>query len=219
MKTPSDFLDALPELPVALFEVSGKLGFSEHAPVIVNKPEVIKVKPPVIATPHVPNRASHDLRTYHAWVLYPRVVCTPFSEPEAVAALRLEPRTPSSPSHAGDLAAIANVRHFYKLSRLHGQDLATPWGCEVRFGPWFGTIICTQSCDDQLPDQWELSSSVLAMKIEWEGTADGMPSVPNLTVVWDPNQVAHVTSECCPGFSWCQSTQFCLSNTIDCPDL
>jgi hypothetical protein len=218
MKSPSDLLDSLPELPVALFELSGKLGYSEHAPVITNRPEAVTVTPPVITTPRI-KRASHELRTYFAWVLYPHVVCTPVPELEAFAALRSEPGNAPSPRHAADLAAIANVRHFYKLSRLRGLDLGTPWGCEVRYGPWFGTIGYTQSCDDQLPDRWVLSSSVLAMQIEWEGAAGDMPSVPNLTVVWDPSQPAEVTRQCCAGHRWCPSSQSCLPNSINCPGL
>lgn len=219
MKSPSDILAALPELPVALFELSGKLGFSEHAPVIVNTPEAMEVKPPTIPTPHAPTRSSHELRTYFAWVLYPHVVCTPIPDLEAFAALRLNSGESPPPGHAADLVAISNVRHFYKLSQLRGQDLGAPWGCQVRYGPWFGTISYTQSCDDHLPDRWALSSSVLAMQIEWEGTAGDMPSVPNLTVVWDPNQPAKVTRQCCPGHSWCPSSQSCLSDKIKCPDV
>ena len=89
----------------------------------------------------------------------------------------------------------------------------------MRYGPWYGTIISEQSCYVGVPDRWSLSSSVLAMTIEWEGGPNDMPSVPNLSLVWDPGQPATVTQPCCPGYSWCPATQSCLDNRIDCPDL
>lgn len=218
MSKNADVLGRLPELPVELFELAGKLDYSANAPVITNKPGAVTVKPPVIAIPMI-NRASHELRTYFAWVLYPHVVCTPMPEPEAVAALRLERGKPVPRVDVANLAAIADTSHFYKLSRFRGRDLVTPWGCEVRYGPWFGTISYIQSCDDQVPDRWALSSSVLGMTIEWEGNASDMPSVPNLTVLWDPGHPAHTTWECCPEHRWCPSSQSCLPNRIDCPGL
>lgn len=217
MNKHTDVLKRLPELPVELFERSGKLDYSQHAPVITIRPNTVTAKPPGVAA--APNRASHELRTYFAWVLYPHVVCTPIPDLEILAALELQPDKPPSPRHAADLAAVADTRHFYKLSRFQGRDLVTPWGCEVRYGPWFGTIAYTQSCDDHLPDRWILSSPVLSMQIAWEGSADDMPAVPNLTVVWDPNQPADVSRQCCPGYRWCPSSQSCLPNSIDCPGL
>ncbi|MFT3762870.1 MAG: hypothetical protein QM761_09765 [Pseudoxanthomonas sp.] len=212
-------LDALPELPIALFELSSKLGYSERAPIITNRPKAIKPKRRPNVAPHAPNRASHEVRTYFAWVIYPHVVCTPFVKPEAVANLRLEPGEPPTPEHAADLPAIANTRRFYKLTRFQGRPLVTPWGCEVRYGPWFATIVATAPCTDGFSDRWVLSSSVLEMQIVWDGTAADIPSVPNLTVVWDPNTPAKVTHECCPGYRWCPSSQSCLANGIRCPDL
>jgi len=218
MNKHTDLLSRLPELPIELFELSGKLDYSQNAPVITNRPQAVTVKPQAIATPRI-SLASHELRTYYAWVLYPHVMCTPFPDPEAVAALRLETAKPPSPRHAADLAVIADTRHFYKLSRFRGQDLATPWGCEVRYGPWFGKITYNQSCDDQVPDRWALFSPVLTMQIEWEGGPDDMPSLPNLTVVWNAGQPAEVTRQCCPGHRWCPSSQSCLRDSIDCPAL
>lgn len=127
----------------------------------------------------------------------------------------LEPSKAPPPRHARDLAAIAGQRMFFKLSRFHDVDLSTPWGCEVRYGPWFGLISYVQSCYDGVPDRWALSSTVLDMQIEWEGGPGDMPSVPNLTVWWDPGQPTHVWPDCCPGYRMCNGG--CLSEKIDCP--
>jgi hypothetical protein len=218
MNKPIDAWARLPELPTELFELSGKLDYARDAPIITIRPHVVSPKAPVIATPRI-NRASHETRTYFAWVLYPHVVCTPIPDLEVLAELAPEPDRQLPPRHASDLVAIANSRHSYKLTRFRGRDLATPWGCQVRYGPGFGTIVYTQSCDDQIPDRWALSSSVLDMQVDWPGTAADMPSIPNLTVIWDPNHPAEVTSQCCPGHRWCPSSQSCLRNTINCPGI
>jgi hypothetical protein len=218
MNKQPDLPSRLPELPVELFELSAKLAYSETAPVITNRPNRVVVDARVIATPRI-NRASHEIKQFHAWVLYPKVICQSYDDQIAVAALKLDQGEPMPKSEMGDLSSMANTRHFYKLSRFNGRDFVTPWGCEVRYGPWFGTIIYTQSCDDQLPDTWALVSSVLAMKVEWEGGPDDMPSVPNLTVVWDPGQPASIKRQCCPEHTWCPSSQSCLSDKITCPGL
>lgn len=214
MSRNADLLSRLPELPLEAFELSAKLDYSESAPVITNRFKAITVKRAAIPTPHAPNRSSHELKTYWAWVIYPHVVCTPMPEPEVMGRVSLEPRNPP-PRHARDLAAIAEQRLFFKLSRLHNVDLATPWGCEVRYGPWFGLITYKQTCFDGEPDEWALSSSVLDMKIEWQGGPSDIPSVPNLTVWWDPARPEHVWSECCPGYRICNGA--CLAYEIDCP--
>jgi hypothetical protein len=214
----TDLLSRLPELPVQLFEQSAKLDHSEHAPVIINRPKAVSLKSRIVA-PHAPNRSSHELRRYFAWVLYPHVVCTPMPDLEVIARIKTQPGKASPPQHPADLAAIAETRSFYKLTRFQGVDLATPWGCEVRYGPWFGVITYNQTCDDQLPDRWALVSSVLSMEVEWEGGPDDMPAVPNLTVIWDPASPAQVSVDCCPGFRWCPASGSCLSEKIDCPGL
>lgn len=215
MTKQADLLNRLPELPLEAFELSSKLDYAEHAPVITNRFEAIRLAAPVIPTPHAPDRSSHELKTYFAWVIYPHVMCVPMPELEVMARVNLEPAKASPPRHGLDLEAIAEQRLFFKLSRLRDFDLGTPWGCEVRYGPWFGVITYTQSCSDSLPDRWALSSSVLDMKIEWEGGPGDMPSVPNLTVWWDPAQPASVEVQCCPGHYPCNGG--CLPDDIDCP--
>jgi hypothetical protein len=214
----ADVLSRLPELPIELFERSAKLDYSEHAPVITNRFEAITLEASTIPLPAV-NRASHDIKLFFAWVLYPHVVCTPMPDPEAMARVKPQIGKSSAPRHAADLAAIAQKHSFFKLSRFRGEDLATPWGCDVRYGPWFGTITYIQSCDDGVPDRWALVSSVLSMEIEWEGDSDDMPSVPNLTVIWNSGDPAQVTVQCCPGHRWCPASGSCLPDQIDCPDL
>ena len=215
MSKHSDILSRLPELPLEPFELSAKLDYSEHAPVITNRFEAITVTPATIPTPHAPNRSSHETRRYFAWILYPHVVCTPVPDLEVMARVNTAPGKGPPPSHAGDLAAIADTRLFFKLTKFRGTDLATPWGCEVRYGPWFGIIDYTESCSDAIPDHWVLYAPGMTISVSWEGAADDMPSVPNLTVLWDPGQPASVQVQCCPGFYFCNGG--CIPNQIPCP--
>ncbi len=211
----ADILSRLPELPLEPFELSAKLDYSERAPVITNRFEAITIEPAVIPTPHEAKRSSYTIKRYFAWVIYPHVVCTPVPDLEVMARVNTQPGKSPQPQHAGDLAVIAETRLFFKLSRFRGTDLATPWGCEVRYGPWFGIIDYTQSCFDDSLGRWVLYAPGMSISVAWEGDADDMPSVPNLTVVWDPGQPAHVGFDCCPGFRMCNGG--CLANQIDCP--
>ena len=215
MKTHINTLERVAELPTDIFELSGELAWSPDAPVIKLRPYVVTAKPPAIATPRI-TRATHVIRTYHAWVIYPHVVCTPIPDLEVLAKLEPDTGAPAKPRHAGDLAGIAHMRHFYKLSRFHGKPLATPWGCEVRYGPWYATVTYTQSCDESA-DKWSLSSPVLGMQIDWSGTAADMPQVANLTAIWDPNGPAESRWDCCAEHTWCASSGSCLPNRIPCP--
>ena len=214
MQSKTDALERVAELPTDIFELSGELDWSPDARVIRLRTHVVNGTPPIVARPRIP-RASRETRTYHAWVIYPHVICTPIPDLEVLATLKPEAETHAQPRHAGDLAAIARMRNFYQLSSFQGKPLATPWGCEVRYGPWYGSVTYTQSCDDSA-DRWSLSSPVLGMQIDWYGTADDMPQVANLTAIWNPNGPAESTLDCCPGHTWCPSSSSCLDNRIPC---
>jgi len=220
MTSTNERFERLPELPMDFIEQAGKLDWSPHVPIITLRTPRVTATPPVkgpratMPTPAL-NRASHETRTYHAWVIYPHVVCTPIPDLEVLAEVA-SPPPPPHPRHPGDLAAVARLRQFYKLTRFHGKPLETPWGCEVRHGPWYATILYTQSCDDETPDRWSLASSVLDMQVDWHGTAADMPDVPNLTVIWDPNGPAETGRACCPGHTLCATTGSCLPNRITC---
>lgn len=217
MKAHPAALERIAELPTEVFELSGALDWSPDAPVIKLRPHVVSMEPPVAATAAI-KRAAYETRTYHAWVIYPHVVCTPIPDLEVLARLEPDAEAPSQPQHAGDLAGIARTRHFYKLTSFQGRPLATPWGCEVRHGPWYATVIHAQSCNES-PDRWSLSSPVLGMQIDWSGSGADMPQVANLTAIWDSNGPATSTSNCCPGHSWCPSSGSCLDDRIRCPPL
>jgi len=212
----TDPLSRLPELPLEPFELSAKLDYSDHAPVITNRFEAIRLDPASSPPALGPNRSSFETRKYFGWVIYPHVVCTPVPDLEVMARVKTAPGKGPAPKHAADLAAIAETRLFFKLSRFRGLDLATPWGCEVRYGPWFGLIEYTQSCFDDSLDRWLLTAPGLSIAVEWLGRAEDMPSVPNLSVVWDPGSPAHVEVNCCGGYQLCHGA--CIPNAISCPD-
>lgn len=205
------------ELLVEQLQLSGKLDWSADAPVLKLRPAPVKPRKPRVPAPKAAadKRSSHEVRIYHAWVIYPHVVCTPVPDLELLA--RIGPAADAgTPRHAGDLVRIASQRHFYKLTRLGGRPLQVPWGCEVRYGPWYATVVCTQACSSNAPDHWELTSPVLDMRVEWWGDPDARPEVANLSVVWNPNEPATVVTDCCPGYRYCPSTGGCLADKVAC---
>lgn len=93
--------------------------------------------------------------------------------------------------------------------------LPVPWGCEVRYGPWYAAVVYTQSCTNA-PDHWALTSPVLDMQVEWWGGPDDRPQVANLTLIWDPNGPAEVVTQCCPGYRYCPTIGGCLADSVPC---
>lgn len=217
MQTKSDALSRLPELPVELFELSGKLGYSERAPVITIKPDAVIMEPPEISTA-IPVKTSCTTTTYFVWVIYPQVICYPFPDERSLAFVKLQNSKPDLHHVETDLRSIASASRYFKLSRLQGVDLPTRYGCHVQYGPWAAHVTQTESCFVGGLDRWELSSSVLDMSVQWSGQWEDIPSVPNLTVVMGSlsNGVQQFPPVCCPGNSWCPTTGSCLSSQLPC---
>jgi hypothetical protein len=214
MKNPADALSRLPELPVELFELGAKLDYSETTPVITNRPDIITAEPP--AAPHLaPHKPSYEIRTRHAWVGYPKVVCFPYSDLVFEAVLNFENSKPDWRVNETDLAAIAAARRYYKLTHFRGGE--TAFGCEVRYGPWFATVIETESCYDNVPSRWDLVSSYLGLALTWLGSWNDMPSVPHLNVIVDLNS-SQVSWDCCSGYERCLTSNSCVLTAVGCQD-
>lgn len=214
MKTSAQILNELPELPIELFELGAKFDFSKTAPVITNHPDVATADPPLVSTPRI-NKSSHETRVWYGWALYPKVICYPLPDLVAYSALELHQAKPALRANEADLGAIAGARRYYKLSGFRGIETAF---CEVRYGPWFAKVSEQESCDDQIPNAWQLESHDPGIALSWLGTWEDRPSVPNLTVIVNLNDVAKVSSDCCGGFTFCPTTQSCVPNAINCPD-
>lgn len=210
-----EILSRLPELPAEMFERSAKLDYAEYAPIITNLPEPLVMAPPVGPPPAEP-RESITIRYYFAWIVYPKVICHPFVDEVAVAALRLndDDRPRQSPVQTGmPTKATRNDRSHYRLSRLRGQDLVTPYGCEVRSGPWAAEVERWESCEG-FPDRWQLYSPVIGVYIQWSGQWDDIPSYPNLIVVMGSLSYAREETRCCDGFIECGPQRTCVPRSL-----
>ena len=108
-KVPIDVLSKLPELPAKFFELGASLGFSDTAPVIINRPKVVSIDRPSKVTARV-NRSSHEIHQWFGWATYPKIVCHPLPDPEVMARMKLDVRNPISSKGELDLVATATER-------------------------------------------------------------------------------------------------------------
>jgi hypothetical protein len=215
-----DSLRRLPELPIELFELSGKLGYSDIAPVITVKPNrspLPDARPEV--APHIPTKPSRSIRTYSTWVIYPHVVCYPWKEPEATASIKMENNEVGLRANALDMETLSRSRRYYKLSSLHGRPLETPWGCVVHYGPYLATVTESESCFFDDPATWTLYAWNLDIELTWRGRWEDIPSFPNLVVVMGAlSNPTQSPPQCCPGFNWCSTSMSCIPSQMDCMD-
>lgn len=218
MKYLQDSLDRLPELPLEMFERSAKLVYSDKAPVLT-------VKPDTQPAPDRPRKtsANGNVRTqvtpkrYNTWVTYPYVVCYPWTEPEAVAAVEIRNDDRGLRQNEADPMAIAESRLYYKLTRFQGRDLTTPWGCVVHYGPYLAIVHEMESCFIGQPSRWSLYVPNLDLKLEWDGTWEDIPSFPNLNVIMGAlSNPVFGQSECCPGFTYCPTLMACIDSQLKC---
>lgn len=218
MKKENSVFNGLPELPVQLFELSGKLEYSETAPVITVKPNAVRAGPLAVVA-HSENKSSYTITQYFVWIIYPHVVCYPPPDLTVLARMKMENTKPDLLENESDLRAIAGARRYYKLSKIHGIELTSPFGCVVRYGPWTAFVTRTESCIQGQPNRWELSSSVIDMNIQWYGEWEDIPTVPNLTVVMGTLTIGgHTPPQCCGGYNWCPTTGSCISDQLNCKD-
>ena len=215
MKQSQSILDRLPELPVELFELSAKLGYSDSLPVITNIPTRItgeRPKLPVKAAAG-PVKAVYK-KHWFGWITYPKVVChyVPEPLPTALAFKNVVPE------HGGifDLGAIADTRRFYRLTRFEGADLAFGWICQVRYGPWFVKVREEEQCVGS--SIWYLDASDPEIHLSWWGTWEDRPEMTNLQVIVDINGIAQLEGPTCCEGSYCATTMSCIPSGVTCMD-
>ena len=151
-------------------------------------------------------------------MLYPRVIC---QDPGDLVA-----ELPLNSSHADrrdrpttDFAALAKRERFYKLSALDGVRFRQPYWCSVKYGPWLAVVVERESCITGEPNSWELVVvEVPEVSLRWYGRWEDIPPFPSLTVIMGDLAPAGHTTQCCPGYKWCQTTESCIPFAVDCQD-
>ncbi len=214
-------IDQLPDLPVETFEVAGQLGYADNVPVVTIRPH----KFPEPAKPPGPlaaiNKSDAALRKYWTQVTYPRVIC---HRPDEVFAdhdaLFVEQGSRDSDGPNADVAAIAKRERFYKLTKLKGAKLTTPFWCGVKYGPWLAIVVEQESCISGAPSHWQLAIVEMPqVTLSWYGQWEDIPSYPLLTVIMGDLALFGQSVQCCPGYKYCPTTMSCIPNAVPCPDI
>jgi hypothetical protein len=210
----------LTELPLELFEMAGKLGYADTAPVLTIRPNKLPVpNPPVMPTPAIP-KSQRALKKYWTQCTYPRVVCYPLSDLPAVTALTIKKSEKCRPrANESDLEVIAKSEQIYKLSTFNGVRLKKPLWCTVKYGPWAAIAIEKESCSIGEQNHWTFYIVEMPeVLLEWYGYWEDIPSYPSLHVFTGDLNLYNEEYNCCPGFKWCRNTNSCISKKVDCQD-
>lgn len=232
MTSPKPSIHDLPELPVAVLELGGRLEYSPTEPVIT-------IRPPIQTEPwsehgyeredavaHCPPIAERYRRRYVTQVIYPRVTCYPLTAPTdrvVERAVRESRRDDDDRSHDRADRFVQRMR-FYKLSSFQEIKLAEPYYCTVHGGPWSATVTETQSCDvvgacQRAPNRWVIEVSGLPeLGLVWEGTWEDIPLHvhPTMSVLTNDLHLVSESWECCPGFRRCEPNGPCIDQVIPC---
>jgi hypothetical protein len=223
-----DLIKSLPELPLAPFEVSGKLGRSSRGPYLTIVPPTrpVPAPPKPVPVPHQAPNSSYQVRTHYSQAIYPRVICVDFSD--FFDDLVLDPGVSGGGGGGGtgpgdvvgsrpDLAVLARKERHYKLSAFNGQRFARPFWCTVKYGPWLAIVKETESCITGEPNRWEFFiAEIPEVSMIWYGEWLDQPSLPNLTVIKGDLALHDVDFHCCAGYTFCSNTQSCIPNQVPC---
>jgi hypothetical protein len=222
-------IDELPELPLESLSLGGSLEPAFTAPVLTIRPDSSAApegknpspRPP--STLHCPKSSSHYVKKYLTQVTYPRVICHPENELSTSVVQKVFQEHQGSPDdNATEQAVDSRQTQFYKLSSFKGTKLNNPYFCSVQNGPWSATVRETQGCrtDCNVPTvSWHLSVNGLPeIDIAWEGEWEDIPvyNYPNLSVIMGDLYLVNEGSECCPGFTFCSTTNSCIPSTVQC---
>ena len=227
MSTGHDLIEALPELPLEAFELAGKLTHARRAPylTIMPPPRPAPSPPKPSAPPSLPHLStpSFQIRKYWTQAIYPRVIClNPFRFSDEIV-LDAAPDAgtggtgrPDVTGHT-DLAVLAKHEVHYKLSALNGIKVVPPFWCTVKYGPWLGLAVETESCILGAPNRWEfVIVEMPQVGMIWDGDWLDQPTLPNLTVIKGDLQMFAASTSCCAGAKWCPTTQSCIPNQVNC---
>jgi hypothetical protein len=217
-------IDALPELPVEVFEVAGTLAHAKRGPFLTIMPPAQPVpappKPPAVPLAPI---SSFEVRKYYTQAIYPRVIC--IDPGDLISDVAFDPTSGGGGGDdprgdvfgRADLATLARREQQYKLTTLHGNRLHHALWCTVKYGPWLAVVYETESCITGEPNRWEFwIVEVPEVYMVWYGQWLDQPSLPNLTVIKGDLAPAGVSRQCCPGYHWCPTTQSCIPIQIEC---
>lgn len=216
MKSTGNPFERLQELPAEMFEQGGKLGLSEHAPVITVIPDKLPEPKPPTGTIAGPNRSSYSIRHYYVQVIYPKLICYPQPEPEFSSAMRLQQNGDGIREGKRDLLAVSRTRLYYKLSRFDDRPLSPFWLCMVQYGPWLAVVEERESCTPGESSRWLLSALSGEIELVWYGQWEDIPSYPNLQVIMNDLHLFDVQTLCCAGYHYCATTMGCIPTQVTC---
>jgi hypothetical protein len=213
----------LPELPP---DLAGQLRQVGSSPFLVVVPKTDMPSPPRldVSQPLGPNISSYTVTEYYTLAAYPVVVCYPpeFAQ-DVFAPLREADEDRENPAelrraHQGEESVVE-----YKLTaNAIGERFYNPLYCRLYAHYSLAPVRRTTSCQDGMPDRWELEVTgipgVGTTVISWYGAWSDLPDVPNLDVIATHLIQHKETSSCCPGYRWCASTGGCLKSTVECQD-
>jgi len=209
--------DRLPELPLELFEMAGKLDHAGDEPTLtVIHDKLQPPQPP--ANPTAVPIAQTYMREYLTQVTYPKLVCYPRGD--------LVDRVAFKPVETGEsqrnMGVVARSRAYFKLTGIQGDRFKLGYYCTVHYGPWSALVREEGSCLQGVPPLWRLFvASIPDLELAWYGSWEDIPSYPNLTVIMGDLHLMNEATLCCPGYRWCAATQSCIdiSINVDCDDI
>lgn len=212
----------LPELPP---DLAGQLRQVGSSPFLVAVPETDMPSPPRpdVSQPLAAKKSSHTVTEYYTMAAYPVVVCYPpdFAI-DVFAPLREADEDGGTPGESRRAHLREESVVEYKLTAdALGERFYNPLYCRLFAHYSLAPVKRTTSCQVGIPDLWQLEVAIPGVGttvISWYGEWSDLPDVPNLDVITTHLIQHKETSECCPGYRWCQSTGGCLAQTIECQD-
>ncbi len=218
MTTLLERIEKLPELPVEVFELNGKLDYSDRVPLITIRPRKLSsTKRPSTRKKSEMNKPNWTRRYYAMMATYPRVVCQPPINDPSIH--QINPNVLFAQKDVGrsdapelDLDIISKRERFYKLTRLKGRKFQSPWWCSIKYGPWVALATQEDDCDPDIPYYWTLAiTEIPGYVLTWYGEWNDTPPHPSLQLF----PVLPLTSfkqeiGCCGTFHYCAPLGECV---------
>ena len=208
-------LDDLPELPLDLLQLAGTLQHARTAPVLTIRPPTPTAPDAPVAPVPAIKKSQVVIRKYLTQVLFPRVICYPFSDLFAELAFdEVKIR-----EHAAGREQRIGQTRFYKLTAASGLTSTAPYFCTVAYGPWSARVTEEESCTHGVPNRFTLQViEIPEIVIVWYGEWQDVPPHPLLHVIQGDLYLLDEVSTCCPGFKWCATLGSCIPEIVKCDD-
>lgn len=218
-------IDDLPELPLEALSLGGEIGPAKTEPVLTILPkEFIEPDKPTFPsdtkTTQICKASSYYVRRYITQVTYPRVICYPNNAltDQVMKQVFQQQEELDTKEICRSKTDLPQMR-YYKLSNYQGKKLDNPFFCTVHGGPWAAIVFETQLCDCKGTTIWEFYvNSLPQLDMVWYGLWEDIPSDthPNLGVFLNDLHQVNKDFNCCPGYTWCETTHSCIPQTVNC---